>query len=135
MVIKPPPHITNRVYAHAMARLLVLKSIVFILVLYHKVWPLFVTMHYIWSYRTKFVYFFWKQFSLNYKCIWHYGLKWLKLPCRMQQWPFQKFPYAKYLLPDTSWVGRECAAVMQWTGHVDLVPLRFVYCNFYNSCL
>jgi hypothetical protein len=38
---------------------------------------------------------FMKMFSVR-----HYGQKWLKLPwhCRMQQqqWPFQKFPYAKY---------------------------------------
>jgi hypothetical protein len=43
-----------------MARLLVLKLIVFILVLYHKAWPLFVTIHYILSYHTKFVYLLWK---------------------------------------------------------------------------
>jgi hypothetical protein len=47
-----------------MATLMVLKSIVFVFVLYHKAWPLFVTIHYIWSYYTKFVYFYEKFLKL-----------------------------------------------------------------------
>jgi hypothetical protein len=47
-----------------MATLMVLKSIVFVFVLYHKAWPLFVTIHYIWGYLTKFVYFCEKLYGI-----------------------------------------------------------------------